>query len=65
MTQRSLQEELGGFKPGDKVRVLYARRGRVGEMEIELGLKAVPSFRITAREDAAPAQKARLDAWMK
>lgn len=65
VTPRSLQDALGGFKPGDKVRVLYARRAQVGEMEVELGLKAVPSFRITPREDATPAQKARLDAWLK
>jgi predicted metalloprotease with PDZ domain len=65
VTPRSLQDALGGSKPGDKVRVLYSRRGHVGEMEVELGTKAVPSFRITAREDADAARKALRDAWLK
>jgi predicted metalloprotease with PDZ domain len=65
VTPRSLQDALGGSKPGDKVRILYSRRGHIGEMEFELGMKAAPSFRIATREDATAAQKALRDAWLK
>lgn len=65
VTPRSFQVVLGGFKPGDKVRVLYARRGRTSEAEVELGRKAEPSWRITPLADPTAAQKALLDAWLK
>ncbi|HOW86638.1 MAG TPA: PDZ domain-containing protein [Candidatus Aminicenantes bacterium] len=65
LTPRPLQEILGRFKPGDKVRVLYSRRGRTAEAEIELGRKAEPSWRITLLADPTAAQKALLDAWLK
>lgn len=65
VTSRSLQETLGRSKPGDKIGVLYSRRGRIGETEVALGEKALPGYRITRREDATEAQRALLDAWLK
>jgi predicted metalloprotease with PDZ domain len=65
VTPRSLPDTLNGHKPGDRVRVLYSRRGQVGETEVELGRKAEPSCRITRLENPTAGQKALLDAWLK
>ena len=62
---RSLPGTLGGHKPGDKVKVLYARRGGVRETEVALGAKTEPSYKIAPLENPSPAQKAFLDAWLK
>lgn len=65
VTARSLPEVLTGREPGDKVSVLYSRRGRVGEAEVALGRKAEPSYRITPLANPAAGQRALLDAWLK
>jgi len=65
VTQRALSGTIGSHKPGDKVKVLYARRGAVHEAEVTLGKKAERSFRITPKADPTPGQKAFLDAWLK
>jgi predicted metalloprotease with PDZ domain len=62
---RSLAGTLGGHKPGDKVKVLYARRGGVRETEVALGAKSEPSYKIATLENPSPAQKTLLDAWLK
>ena len=62
---RSLPGTLGGHKPGDKVKVLYARRGGVRETEVALRTKTEPSYKIAPLENPSPAQKAFLDAWLK
>ena len=63
--QRSLSGTLGARKPGDKVKVLYARRGVVRETELALGTKSERTFKITPLSSAGVAQKALLDAWLK
>jgi predicted metalloprotease with PDZ domain len=65
VTQRSLTGTIGSHKPGDTVKVLYARRGTVHEAEVTLGKKSERSFRITPIADPLPGQKALLDAWLK
>jgi predicted metalloprotease with PDZ domain len=65
VTQRSLAGTISSRKPGDKVKVLYARRGAVRETEVTLGKKTERSFRITPLANPAPGQKALLDAWLK
>ncbi|MCX6568630.1 MAG: PDZ domain-containing protein, partial [Candidatus Aminicenantes bacterium] len=65
VSQRSLAGTIGSHKPGDKVKVLYARRGTVRETEVTLGKKAERSFRITPLEAPAPGQKALFDGWLK
>jgi hypothetical protein len=65
VTPRSLPGILAARKPGDRVEVLYARRGTVGETEATLGKKAEPTYRITPRPDATAGQKNALDAWLK
>jgi len=65
VTQRSLAGTIGSHKPGDKVKVLYARRGTVRETEVTLGKKSERSFRITPLANPTAGQKALLDAWLK
>ncbi len=65
VTPRSLPGILAARKPGDRIEVLYARRGHTGETEVTLGKKSEPTYRITPLEDPTPAQKALLDAWLK
>ena len=64
-TQRSLAGAISSRKPGDKVKVLYARRGTVRETEVTLGKKTERSFRITPLANPTSDQKALLDAWLK
>ncbi len=65
VTQRSLAGTINSRKPGDKVKVLYARRGAVSETEVVLGQKKERTFRITPLADPTPRQKALLDGWLK
>ena len=65
VTQRSLAGTVNSRKPGDKVKVLYARRGTVSETEVVLGQKKERNFRITPLADPTPRQKALLDGWLK
>ena len=65
VTQRSLAGTINSRKPGDKVKVLYARRGAVHETEVTLGKKTERSFRITPLANPTPGQKALLNGWLK
>ena len=65
VTPRSLPGILAARKPGDRIEVLYARRGTVGKTAVALGKKTEPTYRITPLEAPTPAQKALLDAWLK
>jgi predicted metalloprotease with PDZ domain len=62
---KSIPGALKEKKPGDRIKVLYARRGGVREAGVTLGTKAEPSFKISPRTDPTPAQKALLEAWLK
>ncbi len=65
VTQRSLAGTINARKPGEKVKVLYARRGAVHEAEVTLGKKTDRSFRITPLANPTPQQKALLDGWLR
>jgi len=65
VSQRSLAGMINSRKPGEKVKVLYARRGTLRETEVTLGKKTERSFRITPLEAPALGQKAFLNAWLK
>jgi predicted metalloprotease with PDZ domain len=65
VTARSFTGAIGAHKPGERVRVLYARRGATGETEVVLGQEKEPSYRITPVKDPSAGQKALLDAWLK
>ncbi len=62
---RSFPAMLGSHRPGDKVKVLYTRRGGVREAEVVLGAKSQPTFKILLRDNPTLRQKALLDAWLK
>jgi predicted metalloprotease with PDZ domain len=65
VSQRSISGMLSAHKPGDKVAVLYSRRGGVRETEPVLGTKAEPTFKITPLANPDVRQKALLNAWLK
>jgi len=63
--QRSITGRLNGLKPGDKVKVLYSRRGGVHETGLVLGTKTERNFKVTRLASPTPQQKALLDSWLK
>lgn len=65
VSQRSFSGILGAHKPGDKVRVLYSRRGGVRETELVLRAKTEPGYKITPLANPTGQQRALLDAWLK
>jgi predicted metalloprotease with PDZ domain len=65
VTARSFPGTIAAHKPGERIRVLYARRGRTAETEVVLGLKKAPAYRITPVKDSSASQKELLDAWLK
>jgi predicted metalloprotease with PDZ domain len=65
VSQRSFSGTLSTHKSGDKIKVLFSRRGGVRETEVVLGQKSEPSFRITPLANPTPGQQALLDAWLK
>lgn len=62
---RSFQGALNARKPGDRVEVLYSRRGVVREADVVLGTRAQPTYKIAPLGNATPRQKALLDAWLR
>ena len=64
VTPRTLAGELNARRPGDKVKVLYSRRGGVRETEVVLGTKVEPTFKIASREHPTSGQKKLLDSWL-
>ncbi len=62
---RALKGTLADHKHGDKLRVLYARRGAVKETEVVLGTKSEPAWKITPLANPTPAQKVLWDAWLR
>lgn len=64
-TSRSIADALAASKPGDVLRVLVSRRGRLLELGVTLGAKTERSFRMTSSADPTPLQKAILAGWLK
>jgi predicted metalloprotease with PDZ domain len=65
VAQRSFSGTLNAHKPGDKIKILYARRGGVRETELVFGAKTERTFKITPLANESAPQKALLDAWLK
>jgi len=61
----SIGQVLESKKPGDKVRVLLARRGMIREVEVTLGTKTERSFQIRPIADPTPLQSAVLEDWLR
>ncbi len=64
-TARTLDRVLDSKKPGDKIRVLIARRGMLQEKEVVLVEKTERSFRIRPMSDPNPLQTLILEDWLK
>jgi len=65
VSQRSFPGTLGAHKPGDKVKVLYSRRGGVRETDLVLRAKTEPAYKITPLANLTGQQRALFDAWLK
>ena len=65
VTPRTLGEILKEKKPGDKVRILLSRGGRIREVDVVLGNKMERSFRIKPLSNPSPLQSAILKDWLK
>ncbi len=61
----SLSETLAAKKPGDAVKVLFARNSAVREVTIVLGRKTRRSFEVKPLPDPTPLQAAILKDWLK
>ena len=64
VAQRSFSGTLNAHKPGDKIKILYSRRGGVRETELLFGTKTERTFKITPLANASAPQKTLLDAWL-
>ena len=64
-TERTLALALNAKKPGDRIRVLIARRGMIQEKEVVLAKKTERSFRIRPMSDPGPLQAAILADWLR
>lgn len=64
VTGRKLNEILTSQKPGEKVRILIARRGRTREIEAAPAKKTERSFRITPMKSPDPLQAAIRKDWL-
>jgi len=62
---RSMDQALESKKPGNKVRILLARRGKIREIEVALGKKTERSFEIKPVADPKPLQSAILRDWLR
>ena len=62
---RSMGQVLESKKPGDKVRILLARRGVIREVEVTLGTKTERSFQIRPIADPTPLQSEVLEDWLR
>jgi predicted metalloprotease with PDZ domain len=62
---RSLDDLLKAKIPGDHIKILIARDGRVKEIEVVLGLKMERSFKIQPVESPTALQAAILKDWLK
>ncbi len=65
VAQRSFPATVNARKPGDRIKVLFARRGGVRETELVLGVKTEPTFKITPLADPTVPQKALFEAWLR
>ena len=59
-----LAARLTNYRPGDKVRLLIARREKLERLDLTLGQEFPPAWQLEPRLDATPEQKQRLEAWL-
>ena len=59
-----LVARMDQYQPGDKVRVLVARRDRLVTLDVTLGPEPGRPWRLQTKADATAAQRANLSAWL-
>jgi predicted metalloprotease with PDZ domain len=59
-----LEGRLKSYRPGEKATLLVARRERLTRLPVTFGEKPKDRWKLEARPDATPAQKAHLTAWL-
>jgi predicted metalloprotease with PDZ domain len=59
-----LEGRLKFYRPGEKATLLVARRDRLTRLPVTFGEKPKELWKLEARPDATPEQKARLTAWL-
>jgi predicted metalloprotease with PDZ domain len=59
-----LEGRLKYYRPGEKATLLVARRDRLTRLPVTFGEKPRESWKLEARSDATPEQKAHLAAWL-
>jgi predicted metalloprotease with PDZ domain len=59
-----LEGRLKVYLPGAKVSLLVARRDLLVRLSVTLGEKPKATWKLEARPDATPVQKAHLAAWL-
>jgi predicted metalloprotease with PDZ domain len=62
---RMLERTLAARRPGDSLRILVSRRGRVRELDVVLGKKSRRSFDIRPVADPDSLQSAILEDWLR
>lgn len=60
VNSRNFKETINSYKPGDKIKLLTARRGKLSEIEMTLEKKTEKSFRIAPMENLTPLQSSIL-----
>lgn len=61
---KSLNDRLAAAKPGDKIKLRFARNGATQEIEIVLGKNSKHSYKIVAMESPNPLQAEILKDWL-
>jgi predicted metalloprotease with PDZ domain len=59
-----LEGRLKFYRPGEKASLLVARRDLLVRLPVTFGEKPKAAWKLEARPDATPAQKAHLEAWL-
>lgn len=63
-TKKALETRLNFFKPGDKITILIARRGKLIPIETTLGSKPSFSWKLVEIESPSKKQTKRLNSWL-
>jgi predicted metalloprotease with PDZ domain len=65
VNSRNFNETISSYKPGEKIKLLIARNGKLENIEVTLGRKTEKSFRIKPVENPTPLQDSILKGLIK
>jgi predicted metalloprotease with PDZ domain len=60
-----LTQRLDNYKPGDKVRLLVARRDQLMTLQMEFGTEPAREWRLEVNPAATETQQRQRDRWLK